>query len=60
MESATDKELIMSRLPNLKNAEEIYRRCSVRDDYTYEERQQVRDWVKQADQKNKLVSKKKT
>ena len=52
MESTSDKELVMSRLPNLKNAEERYRKCSVRDDYTFEERQLIKEWVKKADEKN--------
>ena len=43
----------MSRLSNLKNAEEIYRKVSVRDDYTIEEREQIREWAKKADRKNK-------
>ena len=43
----------MSILRNLKNAEEIYRKVNVRDDYTIEEREQIREWVKKADRKNK-------
>ena len=38
MAKSGDKDTIMSRLGNLKNAEEIYRKVSVRDDYTIEER----------------------
>ena len=37
MAKSGDKDTIMSRLGNLKNAEEIYRKVSVRDDYTIEE-----------------------
>ena len=53
MDNTANKELVMSRLPNLKNADEVYRKCSVRDDYTFEEREQIREWVKKAEEKNK-------
>ena len=53
MSSADEKDLIMSRLSNLKNAEEKYRRISVKDDYTLEERNLVKHWLKIADEKNK-------
>ena len=53
MNNSADKEGIMSRLGNLKNAEDKYRSLSVRDDYTIEEREQIRDWVKKAGEKNK-------
>ena len=46
----------MSRLSNLKNAEDIYRRLSVPDDYTIEERHMIREWVKKAEEKNKAES----
>ena len=52
MNNAAEKESIMSRLVNLKNAEEIYRSLSVRDDYTVEERAQINEWVNRAEQKN--------
>ena len=52
MENDDDKNTIMSRLGNLRNAEEIYRKLSVRDDYTMEERDMVREWVKKAAEKN--------
>ena len=38
MNNVTDKDNIMARLGNLKNAEDIYHQLSVRDDYTIEER----------------------
>ena len=50
MNTREDKVLIMSRLINLKNADDQYRRVSVKDDYTLEER----EWLKKADEKNKL------
>ena len=37
MENEDDKDSIKARLGNLKNTEEIYRKVSVRDDYTIEE-----------------------
>jgi len=52
MNSPKEKELVMSRLPNLQTADDIYRKCSVRDDYTYEERQLIKEWVKKAEEKN--------
>ena len=53
MTNSRDKDNIMSRLVNLKNAEEIYHKISVRDDYTIEEREMIKEWVKKAAQKNK-------
>ena len=52
MTNSRDKDNIMPRLVNLKNAEEIYRKVSVRDDYTIEEREMIKEWVKKAAQKN--------
>ena len=52
MESAEDKEQVQSRLINLKGAEEIYRKVSVRDDYTLKERELVKDMVKKANERN--------
>ena len=53
MAKSGDKGTIMSRLGNLKNAEEIYRKVSVRDDYTSEERGLRKEWVTKAGKKNK-------
>ena len=52
MENEGDKNTIMARLGNLKNAEEIYRKVSIRDDYTIEERDMIREFVKKAEAKN--------
>ena len=52
MTNSRDKDNIISRLVNLKNAEEIYRKASVRDDYTIEEREMIKEWVKKVAQKN--------
>ena len=43
----------MSRLPNLRNAEDIYRKLSARDDYTLEERELMKEWVNKAEEENK-------
>ena len=53
MNSSEDKDSIMSRLVNLKNADDIYRKLSVRDDYTIEEIEQIKSWVRKAEVKNK-------
>ena len=53
MDSVDDKEQIMARLSNLKNADEVYRTLSVREDYTIKERELIREWVSKAEQKNK-------
>ena len=52
MNNSDEKEDIMSKLCNLKNAEDVYRNVSVRDDYTIEEREIIKEWVKKAEQKN--------
>ena len=53
MNSSEDKDSIMSRLVNLKNADDIYHKLSVRDGYTIEEREQIKSWVRKAEEKNK-------
>ena len=53
MNNSADKDSIMARLGNLKNAEPIYKSLSVRDDYTIEERELIKEWVMKADNKNK-------
>ena len=50
MNNSADKESIMSRLGNLKNSEDKYRSLSVRDDYTIEGREKIRDWVKKGEE----------
>ena len=50
--SENEKDTIMARLGNLKNADDPYRKVSIREDYTIEEREMVRDMVKQAAEKN--------
>ena len=53
MNSSEEKVKIMLRLPNLKIAQDIYRKLSVRDDYTIEERELIKEWVHKAEEKNK-------
>ena len=54
MNTSAEKIQVMSRLCNLKNADEIYRKLSIRDDYTIEEREEIREWVNKAEQRNKI------
>ena len=53
MDSAENKAQVMSRLINLKNAEELYRSVSVEDDYTFEERDIIKQWMRRADENNR-------
>ena len=53
MSTVDEKNLVMSRLPNLKAAEDQYRRISVRDDYTPDERVMIRTLNEKAQQLNK-------
>ena len=52
MKTSQEKDEIMSRLVNLKNAEEEYRKISIKDDYTFQERLLVKQWLKKAEDKN--------
>ena len=52
MENEEQKDVIMSRLVNLRTAEEMYRKLSIRDDYTLEERELIRTYAEQAKQQN--------
>ena len=53
MSSIEHKNLVLSRLVNLRNAEDKYRRISIKEDYTFEEREMVRNWKKKVDERNK-------
>lgn len=53
MKTSQEKDVIMSRLVNLKNAEDKYRKISIKDDYTLQERLLVKQYLKEADEKNK-------
>jgi len=52
MKSSQEKDEIMSRLVNLKNAEDEYRKISIKEDYTFQERSLVKQWLKKAEDKN--------
>ena len=52
LQNESEKNTIMSRLSNLKNAEERYKKISVTDDYTIEERRTIKSWVERANAKN--------
>ena len=52
MNKEEEKNLIMARLSNLKNAEESIKKVSVTDDYTVDERNEIRAWVEKAKKKN--------
>lgn len=43
----------MSRLSNLKNAEDKYKFISVKDDYTIKEREIIKQWHQDAEERNK-------
>jgi len=53
MNSTENKAQVMSRLVNLKNADELYKSISVKDDYTYEERDIIKQWMQRADESNR-------
>ena len=59
MESKSHKAEFMSRLCNLKYAGPVYNKASVTDDYSWEERQEIRRWVKMAKDKNEMEGKEK-
>ena len=53
MATIADKNLVMSRLTNLKAADDQFRKISVRDDYTPEERTMIKSLHEKASQLNK-------
>ena len=53
MATISDKNLVMSRLTNLKAADDQFRKISVRDDYTPEERTMIKSLHEKASQLNK-------
>ena len=52
MRSVKEKEDLMSRLGRLRTAEDKFRKVSVTDDYTEDERREIRRWVEMAKEKN--------
>ena len=53
MKTLAEKERAMARLANLRNADDKYKRISIKEDYSWEERQRIREWVSKAEEKNK-------
>ena len=52
MNCAIDKKIIMDNLKKLKDADDVYRCLSIRDDYTLKERELINKYVEEAKQKN--------
>ena len=52
MKSVKEKGKVMSRLGRLKGADEVFKKISVTDDYTMEEREEIKRWVIMAKEKN--------
>ena len=50
--SPDEKDNMMSRLSNLKKAEDKFRKISITDDYTIEERQEIKKFVDEAKTRN--------
>ena len=52
MESTNLKAEFMSKLWRLKYAEDEYKKIRITDDFTFEEREEIRQWVEMAKNKN--------
>ena len=52
MKTKQDKERVMANLKKLKDTEEEYGKIRITDDYTNTEREQIRMWVKKAEEKS--------
>ena len=52
LNSESDKERVMANLRNLKGREE-YKRISVKDDYTIQDRNLIKQWIDKANEANK-------
>ena len=52
MQSKSQKAEFMSKLWMLKYADNFYKKIRVTDDYTWEERQEIRRWVNMANERN--------
>ncbi len=52
MNTDDEKDLVMTRLPNLKNAEDNLKKVSITDDYTVDERNEIKIWVEKAKKRN--------
>ena len=52
MKSKSEKSEFLSKLWKLKDANIVYKRIRVTEDYTWEERQEIRRWVNMANERN--------
>ena len=52
MSSVQEKEVAMKNLNQLKNAADKFRKLGIKDDYTREEREEIKTWVAKAKDKN--------
>ena len=52
LKAKNEKGCIIARLSNPKNAEDRLKRINIIEDYTVEERQEIRKWVAKANEKN--------
>ena len=54
MNTEEEKNKIMARIPNLKNADDTLKNISVTDDYTVDERNEIKSWVEKAKKRNEV------
>ena len=52
MKSVIEKNEVMSRLGRLKDAVAEFKKISITDDYTREEREEIKRWIMLAKEKN--------
>ena len=52
LNSENEKDGIMAKLKNLKNAEERFKKLSITEDYTIEERKEIKEFIEKANLKN--------
>ena len=52
MKSKIEKDNVMSKLSNLKNAVEHIKKIHITDDYTLQERREIQNWVRKAKERN--------
>ena len=52
MNNSLEKDSVMRSLKKLKEVDEVFKRVSITDDYTTEERAEISSWVDKAKMKN--------
>lgn len=57
MKSKIEKDNVMSKLSNLKNAVEHIKKIHITDDYTLQERREIQNWVRKAKERNQYEGK---